>query len=298
MKDSYYVRELHKIEEKRVLSSEFILKLTHDQRLLLIKTMTDGDGWSRPNGGLSYVQKDKNHVDQFLFLCTISGLTTYTKKVENFISFGKETEFYVINIYKNPKKQCKSESTNWNGGFNSSHGGDVRSKNKISVKEKYPNTANIPYKGIVWCPKTEYGSFMCRRNGYIFLTGNTYLDDMVSDGIERCLAGWRNCDPNINKNSYGYFTVAVWFAFLQRIAKGNLEHSRKMNYINSIDPAILYEHGQDSHDEIEAYINQMKLELHDQMKYEPVQDIPRKKRAKKASSNYDVYEECFGHFEG
>ena len=114
----------------------------------------------------------------------------------------------------------------------------------------------------------------------------TYIDDMISDGIERCLSGWRNFDPNVNKNSYGYFTVAVWYAFLQRIAKGNQEHKRKMDYINSIDPSLLYEHGEEAHAEIEYHLNQMKLELYNQIQYEPI--VTSKRTRKKTSCNFDL----------
>ena len=33
---------------------------------------------------------------------------------------------------------------------------------------------NINYEGIVWCPKTQWGTWIARRNGKVFITGNTY----------------------------------------------------------------------------------------------------------------------------
>jgi hypothetical protein len=118
----------------------------------------------------------------------------------------------------------------------------------------------------------------------------TYIDDMISDGIERCLSGWKNFDPNINANSYGYFTVAVWYAFLQRIAKGNLDHKRKMNYINSIDPSLLYEQGEEAHAEVEYHLNQMKSELYNQIQYEPIDLTKKKRKSRKSKSDFDISE--------
>jgi hypothetical protein len=41
----------------------------------------------------------------------------------------------------------------------------------------------IPYKGRVWCPETEYGTFMARRNGTIWLSSNSYNDEMRGNAL-------------------------------------------------------------------------------------------------------------------
>jgi integrase len=40
----------------------------------------------------------------------------------------------------------------------------------------------VPYKGIVWCPSTRNGTVICRRNGCIFITGNTALTHLADNG--------------------------------------------------------------------------------------------------------------------
>jgi integrase len=40
----------------------------------------------------------------------------------------------------------------------------------------------VPYKGVVWCPSTKNGTFVCRRNGHIFITGNTALTHLADNG--------------------------------------------------------------------------------------------------------------------
>jgi hypothetical protein len=54
----------------------------------------------------------------------------------------------------------------------------------------------------------------------------TFLDEMKEDGIESCIIGANNFDPERSNNPFGYFTQAVWFAFLRRIEK-----EAKQNYI-------------------------------------------------------------------
>ena len=50
-------------------------------------------------------------------------------------------------------------------------------------RDGYPNEPTFDYKGRVWCPETEYGSFMARRNGTIYLTGNSYVQDMRGQAL-------------------------------------------------------------------------------------------------------------------
>lgn len=45
----------------------------------------------------------------------------------------------------------------------------------------------------------------------------TYIQDMISDGIENCLRYLDNFDPT-RKNPFAYFTTIMYYAFLRRIA--------------------------------------------------------------------------------
>jgi hypothetical protein len=94
--------EIVGVAPDKVLSSHFILSLTHRQRLLLIDTMVNADGTTKSDGSRHYYQKCKKNIDQFIFLCTISGLTTSTKFIDNYVSFGKITHYYNVRIYINP----------------------------------------------------------------------------------------------------------------------------------------------------------------------------------------------------
>lgn len=237
MKNSHYVVMLHKVATNKILSSDFILSLTQHQRELLIRTMVDGDGWSRDGKPIGYVQKCKKHVDQFLFLCTIAGLTVSCGK--KFItSFGKDTFIYHMNIYKNPKLFCRVESTDFHGGFNSEHGG--------YRKGKRSNVPTIEYEGKVWCPETQYGSFMCRRGSKIFLTGNTFKEEFVNDAILRAVEVFDNYDPVKFDKPFAYFTLVMWRTFLQRIKKEKQERTSREKLV-MVDDIFSLQEGDDSH---------------------------------------------------
>jgi hypothetical protein len=89
------------------------------------------------------------------------------------------------------------------------------------------NISVVDYSGIIWCPKTEYGTFMARRNGKIYITGNSYKDEMIADAIENLCTYLDNFDPELaSKNPFGYFTKISWYAFVRRLAK-----EKKQQYI-------------------------------------------------------------------
>ena len=47
----------------------------------------------------------------------------------------------------------------------------------------------------------------------------TYKDDMISDGLENCLAYMHNFNPDKSKNPFAYFTQIIYYAFVRRITK-------------------------------------------------------------------------------
>jgi hypothetical protein len=199
------------IAPNRVPTNEFILSLTHKQRLLLIETMINGDGWFRPNGGMSYVQKDKAHVDAFLFLCTLSGLTTsvvpmqYKTPISKKNPDGGISDVFSINIYVEPKLFCKAEHIDF-------HGGRPTPGERRDQKQ---NTPTQHYKGTVWCPQTDYGTFVCRRNKYIYVTGNSYNEDMQAYALMMLVRTWSAFKPERSSNPFAFFTQCIHNSFIQ-----------------------------------------------------------------------------------
>ena len=47
----------------------------------------------------------------------------------------------------------------------------------------------------------------------------TYKEDMISDGIENCLAYIHNFNPDKSNNPFAYFTQIIYYAYIRRIQK-------------------------------------------------------------------------------
>lgn len=199
------------VAPNKVISAEFILSLSHEQRMLLITTMVNADGWIRPSGGMSYAQNDKNHVDAFLMLCTISGLTTSAVPMEYKTPPSKKnpdggtSKVFSVNIYVTPKLCCKSERIDFHGGRPSSGG----------RRNQKSNTPTHHYTGPIWCPQTEYGTFVCRRNKYIYVTGNTYNDDMQGYAMMMLVKSWASFKPEKSDNPFAFYTQCIKNSFKQ-----------------------------------------------------------------------------------
>lgn len=54
----------------------------------------------------------------------------------------------------------------------------------------------------------------------------SYKDEMISDGIENCLAAVDNFDPSKFDNPFGYFSRIAWYAFIRRI-----DREKRQNYL-------------------------------------------------------------------
>ncbi len=67
----------------------------------------------------------------------------------------------------------------------------------------------VDYKGRVWCPETEYGSFMARRNGYIYLTGNSYVDEMKCHALMHLSQVGLQFDESRSDNPFAFYTQIV-----------------------------------------------------------------------------------------
>lgn len=206
------ITKIHQnIAPNRVLSADFIVSLTQHQRMLLINSMVSGNGWFRPSGDMEYFQKCKQHIDAFLMLCTIAGLTTGAKITNHNIPVSREnpnggtTSGYSVIIYNTPKKFCKSERINFHGGRPTPGG----------IRGHKPNVPTEHYKGVVWCPQTEYGTFVCRRNDYIHVTGNSYNEDMQAYAMLMLVRTWDSFDPNKSNNPFAFYTQCIKNSFVQ-----------------------------------------------------------------------------------
>jgi hypothetical protein len=161
---------------------EFILSLTESQRELLLQCMF--------NTLLTIKNEDQDtaaYRDSFSILYTLMGKrVSFSDKV----SEGKT--YSSMNYHKGNVV----ENVDFHDG---KRGGTVDD----------PNVPTEDYKGMVWCPETEYGSFVCRRNGTIYLTGNTYVDEMRSMALLQLSQIGLLFDESKSDNPFAFYTTVI-----------------------------------------------------------------------------------------
>jgi DNA modification methylase len=108
----------------------------------LFKALIAGDGTRRKDDGrLSFIQKNKETTDIFQIIAMRLGY--------NAVVSWRESGTYVVYLTK--REYIGLRSTNGKSAIQTQH-----------------------YKGIVWCPTNKYGTWIARRNGRVFITGNSY----------------------------------------------------------------------------------------------------------------------------
>jgi len=123
----------------------------------LYNGLIDGDGHIYSEKSQTFYQKNKKIVDWFRILCTHLGYRTFIYKS------------YSINPSYPDKEKCliyqiRILQQNWKNMEPSSHGATYHK----TIKKK-------KYKGKVWCPVTESGFWIAKRNDKIFITGNSNM---------------------------------------------------------------------------------------------------------------------------
>jgi hypothetical protein len=192
----------------KIPTMDFITSLTPDQREILIDTMIEGDGWYRGKNR-SFAQKSAKFLDVFEALCAMSGIRTKRGKFKDIISFGKPTNCYEVHLYSKRNNVSRVENINMHGGKQSGKKTGVVGKGKFC----HPNEPTVYYKGRVWCPETEYGVFLARRNNHIYLTGNTYRDEMQNSAILQLTYVGLRFNEAKSQNPFAYYTAAVTNSF-------------------------------------------------------------------------------------
>ena len=123
---------------KKSLTPEFVTRLTLDQLGLLIETMIDGDG-CRSGSTVSFVQKTGMTADSFKMALTLAGRS------------------YGVHVRPDGIEQIT-----------------LRQGRTYSLK-RTPRKW-VQYAGRIWCPQVdELTTWVARRNGKVFVTGNTWM---------------------------------------------------------------------------------------------------------------------------
>jgi hypothetical protein len=140
---------------EKKLTYKFINQLSTVQLELLYETMLRGDGSRFDPSDLSsqdvYYSSDKELADQFQMIAVLIGKATNQRegKPDLRILSHKKEYYGIIN-----KVSCRREE-----------------QNKWRTLLKHRQLKH--HKGVVWCPQTLTGTWIARRNGITYLTGNT-----------------------------------------------------------------------------------------------------------------------------
>lgn len=140
---------IQQVAPDKVMSMGFLLALSASQRELLFQTMVDADGCrQKTTRSLTFAQKDPAAAEAFAILATLAGYRT---------SIREETHPYTHRGVTRPTTR---------------HLVIVGSRKTVTIQR---GTRTVePFDGQVWCPRTDYGTFVARRGGRVFVTGNTF----------------------------------------------------------------------------------------------------------------------------
>lgn len=82
-------------------------------------------------------------------------------------------------------------------------------------------------------------------NSFNFV-GYTYKDEMIADGILKCLDKVHRFDPNISENSFAFFTQICWNAAINRIKIEQKQSSVKAKLVREKMSSDFVAHGVDA----------------------------------------------------
>jgi hypothetical protein len=143
-------KKIKAIAPTKLISSVDFTKLNYYQLEALLDGIVYGDGYLRKSKVNDSIHREiyttkKDEADAIQMLCSLLGHTTRVKVVHNKKAFCPIEYIITIKVY--------------NGNF-----AYVRNARQ---EDEY-------YKGDIWCPTTETGFWLARRNGKVYTTGNTH----------------------------------------------------------------------------------------------------------------------------
>lgn len=164
----------------KTLTTDVILSMNSEQRKLLYETMLRGDGCYDTKAGRyrKFCAGSKERADAFLALCALIGQPA-SAVCRDFSSYS-------------PKQYA-------------SMGNVPKSGNCWLVELKQRNRAQsgygkswVEWEGRVWCPTTRNGTWIAKRNGKVFVTGNSPVQRFGSDlGLMGVTRFSRDCDHRV-----------------------------------------------------------------------------------------------------
>lgn len=118
----------------------------------------------------------------------------------------------------------------------------------------------------------------------------SFKDEMISDGIENCLAVVDNFNPEKSKNPFAYFTQIIFFAFVRRIQKEKKQLDTKYRFIDQLDVTEMITQAHDAGDFSNQFLEYLKTQL-DHYDYEKLTSGIVKKTEKVLAVDIDTEEQ-------
>lgn len=174
---------LHEVAPNKVISLDFIYSLTRAQIELFIQTSCAGDGWHYRDGRLDIWQRDPGVLDAYEVALILSGRMV----AESEHAGGK-----VVNAYR--------KST-----VHPFHAAASPGSRMVIEEESYT--------GMVWCPTVENSTWLARRGGTVWFTGNSvnHWGEWASE--EKTIAG--HVEPALSD-----FVEVLTTSFLRAAVEG------------------------------------------------------------------------------
>lgn len=160
--------------DDKSVRTEFIRNLTPSQLELFIEVSWLADG----SGSKQLAQKDRSMVEQLMLACILAGRRVSLHQQKSGMWQLTATRKQEIRPYT------------------------------IKKGSQYGKTAStfgvVQYGGCVWCPSTPNGTWMARRNGTVYFTGNSYsLKTKAASGTTG-LFWWDQIIDSVNGDGWNY----------------------------------------------------------------------------------------------
>jgi hypothetical protein len=122
---------------EKIITPELVGALTVQQMRLFLDTFVKGDGHRPDDGGAVITQRDRRNCDNLQAMAVLSGQTSSLQKKSGH-------DWHSLYLAKNSVRAYAKELTRSEG-----------------------------FEPMVWCPETAHGTWIARRGGRTFVTGNS-----------------------------------------------------------------------------------------------------------------------------
>lgn len=175
--------ELETVAPDRIVHNWFIRSLTRSQLELFLHVSKIADGWTVNTGTVMFAQNDPRRVDAYELAVILSGRTPSrwsTRVGGNGPYAGVRMHLCSMSERTQVQPICTNSKRGLNGGI----------------------SEWVRYTGTVWCPTTQNGTWMARRDGHVFFTGNSNASQVDEDTFEDFLEP--RCRLFVDQLTYGY----------------------------------------------------------------------------------------------